>query len=116
MNEINGLISAYGLDLQGIQQYVNTAQQWFQQSQGYIGEAQGHFAEVTSRLSLITSQLQEFQMNQGMLSAVYQEMMACQQKYLGEFTTGLQMLQAGTFGVGSKDDIKKVPTYTGIAE
>jgi hypothetical protein len=50
------------------------------------------------------------------LSAAYQEMMACQERHYNEFNTALQMLQAGTYQVQAKDDIKKLPTYTGIAE
>jgi peptidoglycan hydrolase-like protein with peptidoglycan-binding domain len=116
VQEITTLVSVHGLDLQGVQQYIAAMQQWFQQSQGYLGEAQGYYGEVTARLALITSRLSEKQLNNALLSAAYQEMMACQERHYNEFNTALQMLQAGTYQVQAKDDIKKLPTYTGIAE
>ena len=109
-------MSVHGLDLQGVQQYIAAMQQWFQQSQGYLGEAQGYYGEVTARLALITSRLAEKQLNNALLSAAYQEMMACQERHYNEFNQALQMLQAGTYQLQAKDDIKKLPTYTGIAE
>jgi len=99
-----------------IQSNLGVAQAYGTETQSKLAVVQGYTNESAARLSLIASKVSEKQINQAILAAVYGEMMACQNKYLMEFTQGLQMLHAGTYKLQAKDDIKKLPTYTGIAE
>ena len=84
-------------------------------SKAAAGEAQSHFSEIQSRLGVIQSELAEYNANTAVRSAVFQELMATSQKHLSAFQQSLGLLVKG-YMPETADDMKRPPTYSGLAQ
>ena len=80
-----------------------------------LSEAQAFFGEVQSRLGLIQSELAEYNANTAVRSAIFQELMTTSQKHLSGFQQSLGLLVKG-YMPETAGDMKRPPTYAGLAE